>query len=104
MNILISNDDGINAAGLTALIQALHEDAGAKIYVCVPDGQRSATSHGITMNKPITVEQVELEHVELAYTTSGLPADCIEDIWEADRRAREAVRGKRNKKRKLKEG
>ncbi len=87
MNILISNDDGINAAGLTALIQALHEDAGAKIYVCVPDGQRSATSHGITMNKPITVEQVELEHVELAYTTSGLPADCIKVGMEFLRRA-----------------
>ena len=71
----------------TALIQALHEDAGAKIYVCVPDGQRSATSHGITMNKPITVEQVELEHVELAYTTSGLPADCIKVGMEFLRRA-----------------
>ena len=87
MNILISNDDGINARGLEALIQALHEDAGAKIYVCVPDGQRSATSHGITMNKPITVESVELEHVELAYTTSGLPADCIKVGMEFLRRA-----------------
>ncbi len=87
MNILISNDDGVNARGLRELIRALHEEAGAKIYVCVPDGQRSASGHGITMNKPITVAEANLEHVELAYMTSGLPADCVKVGMEFLRRA-----------------
>lgn len=77
MNILITNDDGLQAAGLQRLARALHEDAGAKIYICAPDGQRSATGHGITMNKPIRVEEEELENTELAWKTSGLPADCV---------------------------
>ena len=77
MNILITNDDGLRARGLQELVRALHEGVDAKIYVCAPDGQRSATGHGITMNKPITVEETEMENVELAWQTSALPADCV---------------------------
>ena len=86
MNILITNDDGLMATGLQRLVQALHEDAGANIYVCAPDGQRSATGHGITMNKPMTVEEVEMENVEVAWQTSGLPADCVKIALEFLRR------------------
>ncbi|MBQ9014970.1 MAG: 5'/3'-nucleotidase SurE [Firmicutes bacterium] len=77
MNILITNDDGIEARGLQELVRALHDEAGAEIYVCAPDGQRSATGHGITMNRPIRVEEVRVPKVKLAYQTSGLPADCV---------------------------
>ena len=77
MNILITNDDGAEAIGLHELVKALHDEVGATIYVCAPDGQRSATAHGITMNKPITVNEIKLENVELAWTISGLPADCV---------------------------
>lgn len=77
MNILITNDDGSDARGLRELVRALREEAGATIYVCAPDGQRSATGHGITMNKPITVSEVRIPGVEVAYETSGLPADCV---------------------------
>lgn len=86
MNILITNDDGIEAMGLQRLVQALHDELKATIYVCAPDGQRSAAGHGITMNKPITVEEVEIENVELAYQTSGLPADCVKVAMEFLRR------------------
>ena len=86
MNILITNDDGLMATGLQRLVRALHEDAGANIYVCAPDGQRSATGHGITMNKPMTVEEVEMENVEVAWQTSGLPADCVKIALEFLRR------------------
>ncbi len=77
MNILISNDDGVQARGLQELARALHQDAGASIYVCAPDGQRSASGHGITMNERIEVSEVILDNVEIAYQTSGLPADCV---------------------------
>ncbi len=87
MNIMISNDDGIRARGLNELIRALHEDAGASIYVCAPDGQRSASGHGITMNERITVSEVLVEGTELAYQTSGLPADCVKVGMEFFERA-----------------
>lgn len=76
MNILITNDDGIHAQGLIELMQALN-DEGFSIYVCAPDGQRSATGHGITMHETIYVNEVILEGAEIAYQTSGLPADCV---------------------------
>lgn len=77
MNILIVNDDGVEARGLKELAKALHQDAGANIYVCAPDGQRSASSQGITVAEPITVTESELENVEITWQTSGLPADCV---------------------------
>lgn len=86
MNILIANDDGMNATGLRRLVQALHDDAGADIYICAPDGQRSATGHGITMNKPITVREVQVPEAKIAWETSGLPADCVKVAMEFLRR------------------
>ena len=77
MNVLISNDDGVNARGMLELAKALHEDAGMNVYVCAPDGQRSASGHGITVKTPIHVSEISLDHVEIAYQTSGLPADCV---------------------------
>ncbi len=77
MNILITNDDGINERGIQELVKALHERAGASIYVCAPDGQRSAMSHSITMRETICVEETEMEGAEMAFVTTGTPADCV---------------------------
>ena len=77
MNVLITNDDGIRARGLRELMDALREQAGMTVYICAPDGQRSASGHGITMTDPIMVEEVEIKGAELAFQTSGLPADCV---------------------------
>lgn len=77
MNILISNDDGIEAQGIQELAKALHERVGADIFVCAPLGQRSAASHSITMRGEVTVEPIEFEHAEMALVASGTPADCV---------------------------
>ena len=78
MNILVSNDDGINASGIRHLIEALRGVEGAKIYVCAPDGQRSASGHSIsTTGGPIFVKDVEIPGVEQAIALSGTPADCV---------------------------
>lgn len=75
MNILVSNDDGIQARGIQELVKALSQVA--KVYVCAPESQRSASGHGITVSKPIFIEEVEFEHAEYALRTSGTPADCV---------------------------
>lgn len=77
MIILVSNDDGIEARGIHELVRALHEDAGANVYVCAPNGQRSASSHAINFGKEIVVEKAEFDNAELAWSTTGSPADCV---------------------------
>ena len=75
MNILVANDDGIKARGIYELVRALSEKAD--IYVCAPDSQRSASGHGITVSKPITLEETEFDNAKLAFKISGTPADCV---------------------------
>lgn len=77
MNILIANDDGIFAQGIHELAKALHQRAGANVYVFAPEGQRSAMSHAITMRGRIEVEETDFAFAEKAYTVSGTPADCV---------------------------
>ena len=57
MKILVSNDDGILANGIRALIEALspcHE-----VYVVAPDRERSAAGHSLTLQTPLRVEEVD---------------------------------------------
>lgn len=75
MNILVANDDGIEARGIKELVKAL--SAKASVYVCAPDGQRSASGHGITVSTHITAKEVEFEGAQLALKLSGTPADCV---------------------------
>ena len=75
MNILVANDDGIEARGIRELTKALSEKAN--VYVCAPDTQRSASGHGITVSKPIEAEEVPFANAQLAFKLSGTPADCI---------------------------
>ena len=74
-NILITNDDGIQAKGIRTLVDALSEIAD--IYVVAPDAQRSACGHGITMHIPMVVKEVEFPNAKKAWTASGTPADCV---------------------------
>ncbi|MEG0829598.1 MAG: 5'/3'-nucleotidase SurE [Anaerovoracaceae bacterium] len=75
MNILVANDDGIKATGLSRLVESLSEVA--EVYVCAPHTQRSATGHGITIGKPIGIKEVKFPKAKLAFEITGLPADCV---------------------------
>ncbi|MBR3785343.1 MAG: 5'/3'-nucleotidase SurE [Firmicutes bacterium] len=74
MNILVVNDDGIRSPGLRALVEALKEKAN--VFVCAPDGQRSAKSHSITLGENVYIQPVEYPGAKGALQTSGTPADC----------------------------
>lgn len=75
MNILISNDDGINAGGIKALVTAMSKVAN--VYVAAPHIQRSATGHGITIGRSITMKVVEFQDAKGALEITGTPADCV---------------------------
>ena len=80
MNILVSNDDGIDKKGLKVLAASLSKIPGARIYVVAPDRERSCTSHCLTMKDEIMLWRWEgggYEFAEGAWACSGTPADCI---------------------------
>jgi 5'-nucleotidase len=75
MNILVVNDDGIDAPGIRRLAETL--SSVADIYVCAPDQQRSACGHGITINKRVAVKEAAFPNAKLAFAMGGTPADCV---------------------------
>ncbi|MDD3831968.1 MAG: 5'/3'-nucleotidase SurE [Clostridia bacterium] len=75
MNILLTNDDGIDAVGFLQLVRTLAPIHN--IYICAPDRERSGYSHYLRFRKPIYAECRQIEGVELAYAIDGAPADCV---------------------------
>lgn len=75
-NVLITNDDGINAPGLRALVAALIEDGSCNVFVCAPDSEKSAVSHSISSRDLLEVSAVNIAGAT-AFETSGTPADCV---------------------------
>jgi 5'-nucleotidase len=74
MRILVTNDDGIHAPGLAALVGVAREFGEVKI--AAPDRERSACGHALTMRDPLRVHSVRTLGVE-AYEVNGLPVDCV---------------------------
>ncbi|MEA2478737.1 MAG: 5/3-nucleotidase [Thermoleophilaceae bacterium] len=77
MKVLLTNDDGIGAAGLNVLRRALLEVPGIELATIAPDSNRSATARSITTREPLWVEQIEFEDGTSAYATDGTPVDCV---------------------------
>lgn len=75
INILVANDDGIDAEGIRHLADGLNEVGN--IYVCAPSSQKSACGHGITIHNPIKVKEVQYKNAEAAFSIDGTPADCV---------------------------
>ena len=59
MRVLLTNDDGIEAAGLQALRRALLECPAIELAVIAPDGNRSAMARSITTRRPLWVQEVD---------------------------------------------
>lgn len=74
MNILVVNDDGINAPGIKALVEGLSKVAN--VYVSAPATQQSGRSQSLSVKNDIYVEEVEFSNAERAFKVTGTPADC----------------------------
>src|SRR6059058_1991270 len=77
MRVLLTNDDGIDAAGLQALRRALLELDDVELAVIAPDSNRSATARSITTRRPLWVERVDFGDGTVGYATDGTPVDCV---------------------------
>ena len=74
--ILITNDDGITAPGLRALISIMNKIG--EVVVVAPDSPQSGMGHAITVDNVLTFNPITIDDgPQLEYTCSGTPADCV---------------------------
>jgi 5'-nucleotidase len=75
LRILVSNDDGIDAPGIGAVVRELKKIGD--VFVVAPDKQQSAVGHAITMNYPLRAEKFYKDGSFFGYAIEGTPADCV---------------------------
>ena len=75
MNILVTNDDGINSRGIYDLVIALREIG--HVIVIAPLGEQSAVGHALTVSLPLRVTDFHKNGEFFGFAVSGTPADCV---------------------------
>ncbi|XP_059299020.1 uncharacterized protein LOC132051811 isoform X1 [Lycium ferocissimum] len=73
-SVMVTNDDGIDAPGLRSLVQVLVSSNLFNVLVCAPDSEKSAVSHSISWQHPLSVKKVDISGAT-AFAVSGTPAD-----------------------------
>jgi 5'-nucleotidase len=71
VRVLITNDDGVHAPGLAALMKRVAEVA--EVVVVAPDRERSAVGHALTLHHPLRAARV----ADNVYSVDGTPTDCV---------------------------
>jgi 5'-nucleotidase len=74
-SILVSNDDGVDAPGIQALVHELKKIGD--VIVVAPDKQQSAVGHAITMNFPLRSKEFKKNGAFFGYAVEGTPADSV---------------------------
>ncbi len=69
--LLVTNDDGVHAAGLAALAAALAELG--EVWVLAPEREQSACGHALTLHRPLRPQQLR----ERWFAVNGTPSDCV---------------------------
>jgi 5'-nucleotidase len=69
--ILVTNDDGYFSDGIRALFAELKKKF--VVYLVAPDREQSASSHSLTLSRPLRIQQLDARQ----YTTDGTPTDCV---------------------------
>ena len=75
MHILLTNDDGIEAAGLKALTARVR--ALGRVTVAAPDRERSGVGHAITLDGRLGCRRLADDGAVVRYAVAGTPADCV---------------------------
>ncbi|WP_333662623.1 5'/3'-nucleotidase SurE [Chishuiella changwenlii] len=73
--ILVTNDDGITAPGIRALIDIAKEFG--EVYVVAPDSPQSGMGHAVTLNSTLFCDEIEVDEGIKEYACSGTPVDCV---------------------------
>ncbi len=70
--VLLVNDDGIDAAGLTCL-EAVAEQLADEVWVVAPEVDQSGSSHSVTLHEPLRFRQLGKRR----FAVRGTPSDCV---------------------------
>lgn len=73
--IFVTNDDGIAAPGMRALIEVAKEFG--EVIVVAPDKAQSGMGHAITINNTIRVNEVKIDADIKEWSCTGTPVDCV---------------------------
>ena len=74
--ILVTNDDGITAPGIRALIEVMK--TLGDVVVVAPDSPQSGMGHAITLNSTLHIDEIKItEGDQKEFSCSGTPADCV---------------------------
>ncbi len=69
--ILLTNDDGYFSEGIKAVYEELKKKA--EVFMVAPDREQSASSHSLTLNRPLRMHHLDKHR----FTTDGTPTDCV---------------------------
>ncbi len=72
MRILITNDDGIHAPGLSAC-EEIARELSDEIWIVAPETDQSGVSHSLSLNDPLRLREVGKRH----FAVKGTPTDCV---------------------------
>lgn len=73
--ILVTNDDGIYARGILALIEVMKNFG--KVVVVAPDKPQSGMGHAITVGRILRLNKMDSMYGVEAYSCTGTPVDCV---------------------------
>jgi 5'-nucleotidase len=73
--ILVTNDDGIDSAGISALVSAMRRIGD--VVVVAPDRQQSAVGHALTVASPLRATPFHRDGEVFGWAVNGTPADCV---------------------------
>lgn len=73
MKILVTNDDGIDAEGIKVLARSLRGLKGVQVTVVAPERERSATSHSLTLHRPLRI----IKRGKNDFAVDGTPTDSV---------------------------
>ena len=75
--VLVSNDDGVDAPGIDALVEMLLARGDVEVVVVAPDGNRSGSSDTTTEDGDVTAVEATTASGYPAVAVSGFPADAV---------------------------
>lgn len=73
MLILVSNDDGVDSPGIRVLARTLRRIRGSEVVIVAPDREQSASSHALTLHRPLRARRVSKN----IFAVDGTPTDAV---------------------------
>ncbi|CAJ1955456.1 unnamed protein product [Sphenostylis stenocarpa] len=74
--VLVTNSDGVDSPGLTHLVQALVQEGLYNVHFCVPQSDKSASGHSVTLRETVEAASAKVSGAT-GFEISGTPVDCV---------------------------